>query len=231
MHLRDYLRIKKANSVNRTLRGMGGSALAGAVGGRRGLAHAGTAGRIGGFAGNFGDADMDELADAYNSVGKDFIPGVAAYRMNRQRRAIEKLLKAKRGKNGGNKTLSENLGILTSSIAPMAIGGILGGRKSKFKNDKDIEKGVRTGAVLAGGANALGALSTLFTKGRSKEDLDDYYNSGAGATLANYLLPGSAAYNKFKNQAATDRLIEEYMDDPEAVNDFMNEDYESGDDE
>ena len=159
---------------------------------------------IGSLAGSFGSSkDIDKLIEADEAYGLDFVPGRAAYKLSQQRRAIENKL---RKKKKGNKTLSERLGIATSALLPALAGMGIGA----LANKKDRAQGALIGAILGGtvgtAANIGGALATNLTKGRDESDLEEYYNSDT-ASAANYLIPGVASYNTWKNLMATDRLL------------------------
>ena len=155
-----------------------------------------------------GSNDLDSVVEGRKNVGLEFLPGVTPYHIARQRRVVENALK--KNKNIGNKTLSEVLGSDTSALglgaAGAGIGALLGGPAGAAVGGLG---GLGAG-VLAGG---VGALGTLFTKGRDKKDLEEYYNNDPA--MLNYLIPGRAAYNAWKNIAATDRLMAAYEADKE----------------
>lgn len=153
------------------------------------------------------DDDLGGVLEGRKNYGKEVIPGVGGWRLAHDRKVVENLLK--KDKFTPNRTLSEYLGGLTSSLGAGAVGagvgGLLGG-----------PAGAAVGGLGGLGVGALasigGSLATNFTKGRDVKDLEDYYDKDS--TLANYLIPGRADYNTWKNLMATDRILNQYEYDP-----------------
>lgn len=106
-------------------------------------------------------------------------------------------------KGGSPAPSQERLGIITSMLAPVAIGGTLGGLLSKNTRD-----GFNGGGIVGAGVSLLGTLAgaimaaatkTRTQKQQLKADQDKQL-------LANYLLPGSAMYNKYKAIGAARKI-------------------------
>ena len=167
---------------------------------------------VGALSGSFtGNDDLEDLIKYEEDTGQDLIPGMAARKLQRKRRVLENALKKKKK---GNKTLSEHLGVYTSTILPTIAGGIIGGSLNKDNPALGALLGAGIGGIGSGLAQGVGLIGGNFTKGRDVEDLEKYYNSNKSSIL-NYLVPGSAGYNMGKNLMATDRVLEKYKKDPE----------------
>lgn len=106
-------------------------------------------------------------------------------------------------KGGSPAPSQQRLGTITSMLAPVAIGSTLGGLLSK-----NTKHGVFGGGMVGAGVSLLGylagAIMAAATKTRTqkqqiKADQDK-------SLLANYLLPGSAIYNKYKAIGAARKI-------------------------
>lgn len=148
--------------------------------------------------------DPESVIQGRENIGVDFLPGGASYHLTRPRRVLENILKEN---DTGNKTLSERFGTHTSALTtiglPTALGGVLGG---PFGAGLGFMGGL--GATAIG--NTVGTLGALFNKGRTTEDLKKYYNDRSA--WKNWLIPGYAEYNGWKNLAAAERYFDEYAD-------------------
>ena len=152
--------------------------------------------------------DLDEIMKKRKHTGVEFLPGVAPYRVNKERRALENTLKD--SKNSGNKTLSERLGPWTSMLGTGATGAGLG---ALVGGGPGAAIGGIGGLGVGGVADLIGWLTAIGSKNRTEEDLKDYYNNSS--TLANYLAPGVGSYNALRNLIDADRVINRAEDDPE----------------
>ena len=161
---------------------------------------------ISGIAGALSDSkDFKQVLKDNKNTASEFLPGVASFKLSKQRRVVENKLKNKNNKS--NKTLSEELGSYTSGALATLIGALIAGARASKGDRRALSYlGGSAGLVASGSASLLGGLITNFTKGRDKKDLKKYYNNNS--TLYNYLIPGVAEYNRWKNLMAVDRLIE-----------------------
>lgn len=155
-----------------------------------------------------GSDDLDKIMESRKHVGKEFLPGVAQYRLNKDRRTLENALK--KDKRKGNKTLSEVLGPWTSILSSGATGAGLG---ALIGGGPGAAAGAAGGAGVGLVADLIGSIAALSSKKRSKEDLEEYYNNGS--TLSNYLTPGVGSYNGLRNLIDADRVLSRYEDEPE----------------
>lgn len=94
---------------------------------------------------------------------------------------------------------SQDNGALTSLLAATALGGGLGYAGSKATNSDNTGLNTLGGAAIGAGlawlANLVGKGAGYVMPTRTKEEHDNYQNSG---TAAEWLIPGVANYNKVK---------------------------------
>lgn len=171
------------------------------------------AGSIIGALGGYGDLDSAVAAD--KRTLEDYAPGVAAYKMQKQKRTIEKLFN--KGKGKGNKTLSETLGKHTSTLFAKLLGGAYGRHVYKKAPEYGKQRGERAAGQYADLFNLGGHVLGNIRGKRNKEQLSKYYNSGILTDLKNYLLPGVGNYNDWRNSFSSDKILKEYRKDPEKL--------------
>ena len=149
----------------------------------------------GGIAGALKDAPTDQQIKQMqeNSQITKRLPGVSNYRM-----AI------RRKKQGAStaKVLSQNLGGLTSAALLALVAGIMA---SDDGSGAGTAAGIGLGALTGLAAHNIGAAIAGLTDTRTRKQQRKYDRSGSG-TLANFLLPGYAGYNKYKSYG---RLIKD----------------------
>lgn len=173
---------------------------------------------VGSIAGALGSyANLDDAIAADKRTLEDYLPGKAGYKMQKQKRTIEKLF----NKGRGNKTISETLGKHTSTVFSKLLGGLAG--KALYKKDRKLggERGSRAGGQYADLFNLSGHALGWLRGARGKDQLDDYYNSGVTTDLKNYLLPGFGNYNDWRNSYSSDKILAEYKKNPEKLQKFL----------
>lgn len=145
---------------------------------------------------------------AENNDWSTLVPFVADWRLSRARKS---LAAEKGGGKGLAKPVSEGLGpgiaalLWTGAGAGIGAGiGALAG--SKADNEGGKGTGALKGSAIGAGAGfslsllgeGIGALSALISRRRTEKEQTKYETSG-GRTAMNYLLPGAATYNQYKN--------------------------------
>lgn len=201
--LRQRAMRKQAKVPGTMLRGAVGTNIADIIPGAGTIP--GTVGLISGL--STSENDLDKVVKGRKSWGLDFIPGVAAYRLARQKRILENILNKKKKTD---RSLSEVLGMLTAPLAASVPGALVG---TVLGGPVGGAVGGLTTSLGASASQLLGALATNFTKGRTYEDLQKEY--AKEDSWDNYLIPGVAGYNWWKNLMASDRVVDKYENDPE----------------
>lgn len=153
-------------------------------------------------------AERKRLLAEENTGWSTFAPFVADWRLSRARKS---LAAEKGGGKGLAKPISEGLGpgiaslLWTGAGAGIGAGiGALAGSKADNKGGKGT--GALKGSAIGAGAGlglsllgeGIGALSALISRRRTEKEQTKYETSG-GRTAMNYLLPGAATYNTYKN--------------------------------
>lgn len=169
-------------------------------------------------------AERKRLLAEENAGWSTFAPFVADWRLSRARKS---LAAEKGGGKGLAKPISEGIGpgiaalLWTGAGAGIGagIGALVDNKKDKAKaalpaggkveealNNGSLGTATGWGAALGAGAGfglsllgeGIGALSALISRRRTEKEQTKYETSG-GRTAMNYLLPGAATYNKYKN--------------------------------
>lgn len=189
---------KYASVYNDVIGAMAPGAIAGVIPGPVGIAAKGVS-DITGLGGTVhGLIDhaptKQQIQEFDKSPGMSYIPGVGISRLSRRRR--------KQGASR-SKVVSQSIGGLTSSLLLTAIAAITGGIYGNAQSGaQGAKRGAVLGAITGGAASGLahlgGAISAGITDTRSKQQQQDYDQSGA-STAANFLIPGFSTYNKFKS--------------------------------
>lgn len=136
--------------------------------------------------------DVDDIKRMDDTANRSFIPGVAASRFLRRRRALRRLLYDK--PEMLDLPISEITGQVISPYVSGQIGGLIGG-----------VKGTGAGMGVGLGGNLLGTLAAAMTPRRSLEEQAKLENSTTRAILR-HLIPGLAAYDMWKGIGATRNL-------------------------
>lgn len=174
---------------------------------------------IGGITGLASSTPTDEDIQKYNRTSAlGMLPGVPTHRY------IQRLKHANK-KHGGSalgKVFSENLGGLTSSAILAIATGLVGAGAGSIigaSTGNGAGNGALMGSLLGTGAGAVSGLLAniignrigFYRSPRTKEEQEEYAQSG-GRTAMHYLLPGVAAHDKqrtLKRLLAEDALIME----------------------
>lgn len=128
-----------------------------------------------------------------------FIPGVRAYRSTLRDMIVDS--KLSKGKVVRSKIISESLGQAGTPLLGAIIGGIGSNLYSKAHGadatdtTKNTLMGVLGGAAVGAGSQLFGYLIGLFRARRAAKEHAKYLTD-ANSTLANYLVPGLAGYNR-----------------------------------
>ena len=126
------------------------------------------------------------------SKALSLIPGIGTYRNAKRRKELAIRMA---GGQGYEKPVSEIVGATTNKVLPILLGTAVGYMKDK---DEGAWKGALIGAGATGVLDLIGMLTAAITKRRNKAEQQTYEQS-KDTTIANYLLPGFAAYNYWKN--------------------------------
>lgn len=150
------------------------------------------------------------VEDIEKNPALSWIPGVGAYRY--QQRAIADAV-ANKSSAPRALAVSEDVGTLGAAVAPTllgtGVGGLIGGGKGALV-------GGIAGAGVSAAAQLLGGIIGMSRRKRNPEESKAYNQDVKSALLYNYLLPGSAAYNKarrMKSVLARDYAVADKLKD------------------
>lgn len=162
----------------------------------------GAAGTVGGVIGAASDKPKEEDIKKMNEQKHmSLIPGVANHRLAQRR--------AKQGATTV-KNISQQVGWSTSTLLVALASAIAGGAMEATNPDPlGSVAGALKGFAIGGSASLLahgaGTLAAGLTQTRNKRQ-QQQYDKSSGSTLANFLIPGYAGYNKYKSYG---RLIKD----------------------